>query len=279
MHPLKMHVVPLLHPDDMDADAPADVDGVDRVSGSSDTWGNASAVDVWRDDAPRAGRDELGDADGASVCIVVLGDAPFSESRRPALTDARHRGAKRARRPSGRQRAISVPRRSLARFSIRRSWTVGDASSTTRDATRATPVSNNHLRERRRRPHPLARFVPRSPRSTCASTPPRPLVAPRSSGETPRPSTTTRERVVHFRRLRSRRRRARRSSIWWRRERPSARIARRPRRRASTEAERAETSCLRAFAAVRVAPSRGRGRDVARPRDVFFADGKRRRGG
>lgn len=96
MHPLKMHVVPLLHPDDMDADAPADVDGVDRVSGSSDTWGNASAVDVWRDDAPRAGRDELGDADGASVCIVVLGDAPFSESRRPALTDALHRGAKRA---------------------------------------------------------------------------------------------------------------------------------------------------------------------------------------
>ena len=26
MHPLKMHVVPLLHPDDMDADAPADVE-------------------------------------------------------------------------------------------------------------------------------------------------------------------------------------------------------------------------------------------------------------
>ena len=183
MIPLKMHVVPLLHPDDMNVDAPEDGIGVDHVSGSSDAWGNASAADVWRDAAPRAGRDELRDEGGASVCIVVLGDAPLFESRRPAPTDARHRGAKRAPplRASTRHLGPSTvqPREALnPPLTDRRRRLIDDARRDARDArldrtpSRAPPTT----------PSPRAL---RSPDSTLhlrldAAPPPRraPLVVP-----------------------------------------------------------------------------------------------------
>jgi hypothetical protein len=184
MIPLKMHVVPLLHPDDMNVDAPEDSNGVDHVSGSSHASGNASAADVWRDAAPRAGRDELRDEDFASVCIVVLGDAPLFESRRLAPTDARHRGAKRAPplRASTRHFGPSVVQQREADdppLTDRRRRLIDDARRDARDPR----LDRTPLRAPPTSPSPRAL---RSPESTLhlrldAAPPPRraPLVVPR----------------------------------------------------------------------------------------------------
>ena len=173
--------------------------------------------------------------DGASVCIVEQ-HAPFS-SDSPARADRRasSRGETRAALPGG-GGGGGTGGRSLARFSIRRSWTVGGVFDDARRDARDARLEQSALRERRRRPaEQLSRGIPRVHAPPAHRAAPPPSSRPAPPGKRPvRPPLCTGD-FLHFRRLRpASSTRARRSSIWWRRERPScSRIARRPRRRAS----------------------------------------------